>query len=88
MTAITLSAHAKVNLELRITAARPDDASLGATLRVEVTPPEGGGAVRWTRQLGTDFGGQPGDWAYAESPLLDGDLLIAQFAGRHGPDRK
>lgn len=34
------------------------------------------GKERWRKSLRTDFGGQPGIWAYSESPLLDGDKLI------------
>jgi outer membrane protein assembly factor BamB len=29
----------------------------------------------------TDFGGQPGIWAYAESPLIDGDVLVCTPGG-------
>ena len=39
------------------------------------------GAVRWRKNLRTDFGGQPGDWAYAESPLIDGDTLVCTPGG-------
>ncbi|MBI1373993.1 MAG: PQQ-binding-like beta-propeller repeat protein [Phycisphaera sp.] len=39
------------------------------------------GHVRWSKQLKSDFGGQPGGWAYAESPLLDGDTLIVTPGG-------
>src|SRR6185436_5767941 len=31
--------------------------------------------------LRTDFGGQPGEWAYSESPLIDGDKLICTPGG-------
>ncbi|MCR9295990.1 MAG: PQQ-binding-like beta-propeller repeat protein [bacterium] len=34
------------------------------------------GEIRWKRNVRTDFGGKPGEWAYAGSPLVDGDLLI------------
>jgi outer membrane protein assembly factor BamB len=34
------------------------------------------GVVRWQKKLQTDFGGKPGLWAYAESPLIDGDVLV------------
>ena len=30
----------------------------------------------WRKHLRTDFGGQYGEWAYAESPLVDGDKVI------------
>jgi outer membrane protein assembly factor BamB len=39
------------------------------------------GAVRWTKNLRTEFGGKPGKWAYAESPLVDGDLLLCTPGG-------
>ncbi len=35
-----------------------------------------GGKQRWRKHLGADFDGRPGEWAYAESPLIDGDALI------------
>jgi outer membrane protein assembly factor BamB len=39
------------------------------------------GRVRWTRHLRTDFGGKSGTWAYAESPLVDGNVLVATPGG-------
>src|SRR5262249_4102052 len=33
------------------------------------------------KNLRTDFGGVPGRWAYAESPLIDGDTLICTPGG-------
>ena len=39
------------------------------------------GKVRWGKNLRTDFGGQPGNWAYAESPLVDGDLVVCTPGG-------
>ena len=39
------------------------------------------GKVRWQKNLRTDFGGQPGDWAYAESPLVDGSVLVVTPGG-------
>jgi outer membrane protein assembly factor BamB len=35
----------------------------------------------WRRHLRNDFGGRYGEWAYAESPLLDGDRLICTPGG-------
>jgi len=32
--------------------------------------------------LRTDFGGTPGNWAYAESPLIDGDMLVCTPGGK------
>jgi outer membrane protein assembly factor BamB len=39
------------------------------------------GEVRWHKDLRTDFGGKPGNWAYAESPLIDGDVLVCAPGG-------
>jgi len=39
------------------------------------------GKVLWRKSLRRDFGGQPGTWAYAESPLIDGDVLVATPGG-------
>jgi outer membrane protein assembly factor BamB len=39
------------------------------------------GKIRWQRSLRSDFGGAPGQWAYAESPLVDDDLLIVAPGG-------
>lgn len=39
------------------------------------------GQARWQKNLGSDFGGQPGNWAYSESPLIDGDLLVCTPGG-------
>jgi len=39
------------------------------------------GNIIWTKSLRTDFGGKPGTWAYAESPLVDGDHLICSPGG-------
>jgi outer membrane protein assembly factor BamB len=38
----------------------------------------GNGKVRWQKNLKTNFGGKPGDWAYAESPLVDGDAVVVE----------
>lgn len=40
------------------------------------------GAARWKKQVRTDFGGVPGTWAYAESPLVDGDRVVVTPGGR------
>jgi outer membrane protein assembly factor BamB len=40
-----------------------------------------GGKVRWKKNLRSDFGGKPGEWAYAESPLIDGDVLVCTPGG-------
>src|SRR6202008_2244496 len=33
------------------------------------------GKIRWQKSLRKEFGGQPHEWAYAESPLGDGDVV-------------
>jgi len=40
------------------------------------------GKEKWRKNLRTDFGGEPGRWAYAESPLIDGDNLICTPGGK------
>jgi outer membrane protein assembly factor BamB len=40
------------------------------------------GKLRWKKNLKTDFKGSPGKWAYAESPLIDGDVLVCTPGGR------
>jgi outer membrane protein assembly factor BamB len=39
------------------------------------------GKVRWQKSLRKDFGGQPHTWAYAESPLVDGDVVVVTPGG-------
>jgi len=39
------------------------------------------GKLRWQKSLRKDFGGQPGQWAYSESPLVDGDVVVATPGG-------
>lgn len=39
------------------------------------------GARIWSRDLVAEFGGQCGNWAYAESPLVDGDRVICTPGG-------
>jgi outer membrane protein assembly factor BamB len=39
------------------------------------------GKIRWTKNLRKEFGGQPGEWAYAESPLVDGDAVVVTPGG-------
>src|SRR5262249_60159670 len=39
------------------------------------------GTIRWQKNLKADFGGKPGQWAYAESPLVDGDALVCTPGG-------
>jgi len=39
------------------------------------------GKIRWQKNLRTDFAGKPGNWAYAESPLVDGDALVCTPGG-------
>lgn len=40
------------------------------------------GKARWQKNVRAEFGGQPGVWAYAESPLIDGDVLVCAPGGR------
>jgi outer membrane protein assembly factor BamB len=39
------------------------------------------GKIVWKKNLRADFGGTPGRWAYAESPLIDGDVLVVTPGG-------
>jgi outer membrane protein assembly factor BamB len=39
------------------------------------------GKVRWQKSVRKEFGGVPGKWAYAESPLIDGDTLVVSPGG-------
>jgi outer membrane protein assembly factor BamB len=39
------------------------------------------GKILWQKNLKKEFGGQPGIWAYAESPLVDGDVLVVTPGG-------
>lgn len=39
------------------------------------------GKIRWQKSLRADFGGRPGQWAYSESPLVDGDTLVVTPGG-------
>ncbi len=39
------------------------------------------GKIRWRKNLRADFGGHPGQWAYSESPLVDGDALVVTPGG-------
>ena len=39
------------------------------------------GKEKWRKNLQSDFGGQSGEWAYAESPLVDGEALICTPGG-------
>ena len=39
------------------------------------------GKIRWQKSIRTEFGGQPGEWAYAESPLVDGDVVVVTPGG-------
>ncbi len=39
------------------------------------------GKIRWQKNIRREFGGQPGEWAYAESPLVDGDVVLITPGG-------
>ncbi|MGZ8940406.1 MAG: outer membrane protein assembly factor BamB family protein [Limisphaerales bacterium] len=40
-----------------------------------------GGKIRWQKNVRQEFGGKPGRWAYAESPLVNGDAVICTPGG-------
>jgi outer membrane protein assembly factor BamB len=40
------------------------------------------GNIKWQKSLRNDFAGKPGIWAYAESPLVDGDALVVTPGGK------
>jgi len=39
------------------------------------------GKVKWHKSMRDDFGGKPGAWSYAESPLVDGNAVICTPGG-------
>jgi outer membrane protein assembly factor BamB len=39
------------------------------------------GKIRWQKNTRKDFVGEPGKWAYAESPLLDGNRVVVTPGG-------
>jgi outer membrane protein assembly factor BamB len=39
------------------------------------------GQPKWHKNVQTDFGGKPGQWAYSESPLIDGSVLVCTPGG-------
>jgi outer membrane protein assembly factor BamB len=39
------------------------------------------GKIRWQKNIRKEFGGLPGEWAYAESPLVDGDMVVVTPGG-------
>jgi outer membrane protein assembly factor BamB len=39
------------------------------------------GKLVWQKNVRREFGGQPGKWAYAESPLIDADVLVVTPGG-------
>src|SRR5687767_9684402 len=43
--------------------------------------PKDGPKLRWKKNLRSDVGGKPGEWAYSESPLIDGDALVCTPGG-------
>jgi outer membrane protein assembly factor BamB len=40
------------------------------------------GKVKWSKNLAGDFGGKVGNWAYTESVLVDGDLVVCTPGGK------
>ncbi len=41
------------------------------------------GHIRWQKNVRAEFGGKPGEWAYAESPLVDGEAVVCAPGGSH-----
>jgi outer membrane protein assembly factor BamB len=41
----------------------------------------GNGKIRWQKSLRKEFDGKPHEWAYAESPLVDGDVVVVTPGG-------
>ncbi|HEX3726334.1 MAG TPA: PQQ-binding-like beta-propeller repeat protein [Pirellulales bacterium] len=39
------------------------------------------GKIIWQKSLRTDYSGRPGNWAYSESPLVDGDAVVCTPGG-------
>ena len=39
------------------------------------------GKIRWQKSIRKEFGGEPGEWAYSESPLVDGDVVVVTPGG-------
>lgn len=39
------------------------------------------GNIRWQKNIRQEFGGKPGTWAYSESPLVDGDVVVCSPGG-------
>jgi outer membrane protein assembly factor BamB len=39
------------------------------------------GNIRWQKHLRNDFGGKYGEWAYSESPLVDGEVVVCTPGG-------
>jgi outer membrane protein assembly factor BamB len=39
------------------------------------------GNIVWQKNVRTEFGGLPGEWAYSESPLIDGDAVVVTPGG-------
>ena len=39
------------------------------------------GRIRWQKHLRNDFGGKYGEWAYSESPLVDGEVVVCTPGG-------
>lgn len=39
------------------------------------------GDIRWQKNVKAEFAGKPGEWAYSESPLVDGDALVVTPGG-------
>jgi outer membrane protein assembly factor BamB len=43
------------------------------------------GNIRWKKNVRQEFGGKPGTWAYCESPLVDGEVVMCSPGGLDAP---
>jgi outer membrane protein assembly factor BamB len=39
------------------------------------------GEIRWNKNVRKEYNGKPGEWAYSESPLIDGDAVVVTPGG-------
>ena len=46
------------------------------------------GELVWRKSVQKEFGGVPGTWGYAESPLIDGDTLVVARGRSGGYNRR
>jgi outer membrane protein assembly factor BamB len=55
--------------------------SLGTLVALDVKS----GEIKWRKEFRKEFAGEPGSWDYTESPLIDGDVLVATPGGAKFP---